>query len=295
VLGALLARAGHSVAFVARGASLEVLRSDGLVVSTDTGPIATGPLAAFEEPAEVGPCELVLVTVKTWLVAPLAPTLRPLLARDALVVPLQNGVEAADHLARALGDEAVVGGLCHVIATRQAPGRMKVGGAAFQITLGERSGGTSERLDRLAEVLRAAGLTATVRSDIDVALWSKLLFVEPLGSVGAVTRSSVDVVRALPETRALLLQAMREVQAVALGAGVPVTDAVVTDAMARIDGLPVGATASMHRDLIEGRASELDEQTGVVVRRGRDTGVPCPVHDVLWASLLPLARGHRVT
>ena len=150
-------------------------------------------------------------------------------------------------------------------------------GPTLQLTLGERAGGASARLDRLAEILRGAAITTVVRSDIAVARWSKLLFVEPFGSVGAVTR-------------ALLVQAMKEVQAVAVGSGVPITDDGVTEALARIDAMPAGATTSMHRDQLEGRPSELEEQTGAVVRRGRSAGVPCPVHELLWASLLPQAR-----
>ena len=290
VIGARLHHAGHSVAFLTRGDSLEVLRADGLTLRTDDGTLATGPLAAFEDAAAIGPCELVIVTVKTWQVAALAPRLLPLVTQDTIVVPVQNGVEAADQLASALGDAAVVGGICHVIASREAPGRVTMKGPTLQLTLGERAGGASARLDRLAEILRGAAITTVVRSDIAVALWSKLLFVEPFGSVGAVTRASIDVVRALPETRALLVQAMKEVQAVAVGSGVPITDDGVTEALARIDAMPAGATTSMHRDLLEGRPSELEEQTGAVVRRGRSAGVACPVHEVLWASLLPQAR-----
>jgi len=162
-------------------------------------------------------------------------------------------------------------------AAREAPGRVTMKGPTLQLTLGERAGGASARLDRLAEILRGAAITTVVRSDIAVARWSKLLFVEPFGSVGAVTR-------------ALLVQAMKEVQAVAVGSGVPITDDGVTEALARIDAMPAGATTSMHRDQLEGRPSELEEQTGAVVRRGRSAGVPCPVHELLWASLLPQAR-----
>lgn len=290
VLGARLQHAGHTVMFVTRGASLGVLRTAGLALTTDEGTLTTRPLSAFEDAAEIGPCELVVVTVKSWQVAALAPQLRPLIAEATVVVPVQNGVDAADQLASALGDAAVVGGICHVIASREAPGRVTMKGTTLQLILGERAGGESARLERLADLLRAASITTLVRPDIDVALWSKLLFVEPCGSVGAVTRASLDVIRVLPETRALLTQAMKEVQAVAASAGVRVPDDAVTQAMARIDAMPTGATTSMHRDIVEGRPSELEEQTGAVVRRGRVAGVPCPIHEVLWASLLPQAH-----
>lgn len=289
-MGALLSRAGHDVVFVARGESLAAIRAAGVTLVTPSETVATGPLAAFEDPARAGACDAVVVTVKAWQVAPVAPSLAPLVAGGGFALPVQNGVEAAEQLAAALGEEAVVGAVCHVLATREGPARVRVAGPPLHLTLGERRGGTSERVERFAEVVRGAGMTAGVSRDVRVALWSKLLFVEPLGSVGAVTRASVDVVRAIPETRALLEAAMREVAAVAAGCGVQVPDDVVGKSMARVDSLPAGATASMHRDLVEGRPSELDEQTGAVVRLGERARVPRPVHDVLWASLLPQAR-----
>src|SRR5262249_19391112 len=152
-----------------------------------------------------------------------APSLAPLVGPGAVVLPVQNGVEAADHLAGALGGDAVVGGLCYVLAIRDAPGRVRMLGAAPQITLGERRGRAERgagRADRAATALRGAGMDVTVSPAIDVASWSKLTFIEPFGSVGAVARSSAEIVRAVPETRALLERAMREVQAVAAGRGV---------------------------------------------------------------------------
>jgi 2-dehydropantoate 2-reductase len=287
LLGALLARAGHAVSFVAHGTSLAALRADGVTVATPAETFTTGPIAASASAAELGASELIVVAVKAWQVAPLAASLAPLVGADTCVVPVQNGVEAADHLAAAIGEAPVLGGICHVLASREGPARVRVLGGAPQLTLGERAGGTSARLDRLAIALRAAGIDVTLSPDIQVALWTKLLFVEPFGSVGAVTRSSADVVLAIPETRAMLEAAMREVQAVARGRGVDVPDDAIARSLARMEAMPAGATASMHRDLIEGRPSELHEQTGAVVRLGAQAGVPRPLHDFLLASLLP--------
>ncbi len=133
-------------------------------------------------------------------------------------------------------------------------------------------------MEKLATVLRGAGIDVTVTADVRAALFAKLLFVEPFGSVGAVTRSSIDVVRAIPEARALLEGAMEEVRAVAEGLGVRLREGEVGAALARVDAAPVGAMASMHRALVEGRRSELEEQTGAVraapggARGGRAAG-----------------------
>jgi 2-dehydropantoate 2-reductase len=293
LLAGLLARAGHPVSFVARGDALRAIAAKGFTVMTPAGPFETGPLRASDKPSELGASELVLVAVKSWQVEGVAPTLAPLVGEGTMVLPVQNGVEAADHLAAALGEACVLGGVCHVLATREAGDRVRYIGPAPLVTIGERPRGKSARVDRLVDVLAEAGITARASEEIGVALWVKLLFVEPLGSVGAATRSPVDVVRAVPETRAMLERAMREVEAVAAGRGVRVPADAVEKAMVRVDALPEGATASMQRDIVEGRPSELGEQTGAVVRLGRSVAVGTPVHDALYASLLPQERRSR--
>jgi 2-dehydropantoate 2-reductase len=206
-----------------------------------------------------------------------------------VVVPAQNGVLAPEQLRAALGG-AAVGGVCHVLAALEAPAHVVHRGPPPRLTLGELGGGNSPRLAALVPVLARAGVEVTLDDDVLAALWEKLLFVEPYGSVGAAARSPVDGVRAVPETRALLQAAMEEVAAVAAARGATPRPGAVQRALARLDALPAGATASLHRDLVEGRPSELDDQTGLVVRLGRELGVPTPVHDALWAVLLPQQR-----
>ena len=139
----------------------------------------------------------------------------------------------------------------------------------------------------VAEVLRKAKVGVTLSENIRGDLWEKLLFVEPLGSVGAVTRETIDVFRSIPETRRLLSAAMLEIVQVAKGVGVELPQGAYDHALKRVDSLPVGATVSMQRDLMGNRPSELSEQTGAVIRIGTAAKVNIPVHEFLWAALLP--------
>jgi 2-dehydropantoate 2-reductase len=293
LLGGLLHRSGEAVSFVARGEALARLHERGVTVASPLGDLVTGPLPAWEDPAALGVADVVLVTVKAWQVEALAPSLRPLVGPDTVVIPTQNGVDAADQLAAALGD-AVVGGVCHVLARLgDGPAVVTHSGPPPRLTLGERRGGISDRLRRLAPVFTGAGVEVKLTENVSGALWEKLLFVEPYGSVGAASRSPVEVVRSLPETRALLEAAMKEVAAVAAARGTPVREGAVERALGGLDALPAGAMSSLHRDLVAGRPSELACQTGAVVRLGREAGVPVPVHEVLWAVLWPQARSAR--
>ena len=292
LFGGLLARAGHEVVLVARGAHLLAIRRDGLQVESPLGSFTVRPPAS-DEPAELGTVDAVVVAVKAWQVKEVAPRLRPLLGPATVVVPMENGVEAAGELAAALGPGPVAGGLCHVLAWIERPGSVKHAGFGPRVTLGELPGGGSERLDRLAAAMRQAGMEAAVVEDISTALWDKFLFIDPLSSVGAVTRAPVGEMVAVPETRALLLAAMREVEALARKSGARLPQEAVERTLARVEGLPADATASMQRDVLAGRPSELHEQTGAVVRLGRAAGVPVPVHEALYGALLPQERKAR--
>ncbi|HEU4384802.1 MAG TPA: 2-dehydropantoate 2-reductase [Anaeromyxobacteraceae bacterium] len=292
LFGGLLARAGEQVAFVARGAHLEAIRRDGLKVESPLGSF-TVRASASDDPAALGKFDAVVVAVKAWQVKEVAPRLEPLLGPETVVVPMENGVEAAGELAAALGAGPVAGGLCHVMAWIEAPGAVKHAGFGPRVTLGELGGGGSERLERLAAALRRAGMEAAVVDDIRTALWEKFLFIDPLSTVGAATRAKVREMLAVPETRALLLAAMREVEALGLRSGARLSGDAVERTLKRVEALPADATASMQRDVLAGRPSELQEQTGAVVRLGRAAGVPVPVHEALYAALLPQERKAR--
>jgi 2-dehydropantoate 2-reductase len=289
--GGRLAEAGEDVAFVARGENLEALRDRGLRVDSVAGDFTIHPVRASDDPGEIGPVDCVLVAVKTWQLVGVAEALAPMVDTDTFVVPLLNGVEAPDILAGALGKEHVLGGLCRIFASLAGPGHVKHGGFDPSVHFGELDGSRSERVESLLEAFgRAKGLTAAVPEDIGVAIWEKFVFVEPTGAVGAVTRAPIGVFRSVPETRALLETAMREVRDVALARGVTVPEEAVGRAMAFVDGLMASGTASMQRDIMEGRPSELEGQTGSVVRLGREAGVAVPVHQMFLGSLLPLER-----
>ena len=292
-LGGLLARAGVEVAFVARGAQLAALREGGLRVESTRGAFHLPRVEAAEDPSRLAPADAVLVAVKGWQVAELAPRLAPLVARGGFAVPLENGVDAAGALERALGEERVVGGLCHMVAWVEAPGVVRHVGAMLRVTVGERRGGSSERVGALVRALAEAGIDAEESPDVEAASWEKFVFIAAFGGVGAVTRAPVGVVRAIPEVRALLQAAMEETAAVGRALGVRVPGDAVAKALSIVDRLAPDATASMQRDIQAGRPSELMDQVGSVVEKGRRAGVAVPTHAFLLAALLPQERAAR--
>jgi len=291
--GGRLAQSGVEVVFVARGDTLAALRGSGLRVDSIAGDFAVRPVRAAGSPAEVGPADVVLVAVKAWQVEALAPTLEPLLGPGTVVVPLENGVEAAEQLAAALGRGQVAPGICHIVASVVAPGHIRHAGIDPRIAFGEFDDRPSPRLERLRDAFARAGVDARIPADIGVALWEKFLFIASLSGLGALTRVPAGALRALPATRELLVRAMEEIVAVAGARGTRLPADAVARTLAFVDGLPEGATSSMQRDVMAGRPSELEAQNGAVVRLGEEAGVPTPVNRFVYAALLPQERRAR--
>jgi 2-dehydropantoate 2-reductase len=293
--GGRLAQAGHDVVFVARGETLDALRTQGLRVKSIAGDFTIPHPNAAAEPDSIGPVDVVLVAVKAPQVSQAARTLAPLIGPETSVIPLQNGLDGPVLLAEALGRGPVLGGLCKIFASRTAPAAVEHIGLEPTIEFGEMNKEKTERVERIRAAFQsAAGMTTVTPDDIEAALWQKLLYVEPLGAVGAVARQPAGVLRAVPETRRLLLTAMEEVVAVARKRGVALDPSLPEQAIRRVDALPAGATASMHRDIAAGMPSEFEFQVGAVVRYAREAAVPVPVHAAIYAALKPselCARG----
>lgn len=285
--GGRLAQSGEEVTFIARGENLKAIRENGLRVDSIKGNFSVRPYGITNDTTQVGIVDAVLVAVKAWQVAEAAEAIRPMIGRDTIVVPLENGVEAPAALAAVLGKGPVLGGLCRIISMVVGPGHIHHAGAEPSIAFAELDNRPSPRAELLRDAFVRAGVSAQVPPDIYAAVWEKFLFIAPVSGVGAVTRATLGAIRSVPETRKLLTEAMREVYEVARAGNVALAEDTVTKVLGFVDKLPPDGTASMQRDIQEGRPSELESQNGAVVRLGRKAGVKTPVHEFLYASLLP--------
>ena len=286
--GGRLAEAGHDVVFVARGETLTRLRTHGLQVSSAFGDFAVAHPRVVGDPNEERPVDVVLLAVKAQHVREAARFLAPLVGSDTAVIPLQNGIEAPNLLAEILGPEHVLGGLCKIFSTRIAPARIQHAGFKPALIFGELGKANAERVELIRSALELAnGMRVVTPDDIEAALWEKFLFVTPLGGVGAVARAPAGVLRKVPETRRMLRAAMEEIAALARKRNIALSGDAPDRAFEIIDALPAGAIPSMQRDVMAGEPSELEYQTGAVVRYGEESGVPTPVNFAIYAALLP--------
>ena len=288
-LGAYLARAGNDVTFIARGAHLEAIRKSGLrLISRDAEFLVKA--YATEDPAELGPVDLVLFCVKTYQNAAAFPVIRPLVGKETAVLTLQNGVESGDQLARVFGWPPILPGASWTTAHIESPGVIRQQTPWAKIVFGEVDGGKSQRALLIQEVFADAGIEGELSEDVTKVLWTKFLFVSPLAGITSASRTRTQRLVQYPESRAAVQATIREVEAVALAKDVNLDSTVVEETMRLADNAP-DIQASMHVDIDQGRPLELEAMVGYVVRLGREVGIPTPIYELLYALLLPYKDG----
>ena len=283
--GGLLARAGHEVTLLARGAHLDALRARGLEVRTpdERFTVAVRAAAGLDE---LGPADLAVLAVKGYSLAEVAPAARRLAGEGADVLPLLNGVEAAQRLiADGVPAERMLGGLTEISASRIAPGVVERRSAFQRVVVGELAGGLSARAERIAAVFADAGIKAKASEDITLDLWRKLTFISPISAACGLARAAIGPIRDAPLGRLLIERGVREVAAVGRALGVALTEEDVARTLSFVDGMAPGIKPSFLLDLEAGGPNEQDDLFGAVSRLGREAGVETPVHDVATAAL----------
>ena len=293
--GGRLAQAGEDVTFIARGEHLRAIREGGLKVESRTGDFTVFPAKATADVRDVGEVNLVVVGVKAWQVPQAAREMKPLVGSKTSVLPLQNGVDAAPQLAHELGADNVIGGLCRIVSFVVAPGHIRHAGFTPSIDIGELDNQRTDRIARIEQLFKRAGVEVRVAQDIQVALWTKFLFIASFSGVGAVANATAGVIRADAKWRAQMINAMEEIYALAHTRGIKLPPDSIAIAMAAVEALPDDATSSMQRDITAGRPSELESQNGAVVRMARESGVDAPTHALIYEKLKSLEEKARST
>jgi 2-dehydropantoate 2-reductase len=290
--GGLLARSGQDVTFIARGEHLAAIREHGLRVESIHGDFEVRPARATDDPAQVGSVDLVLVAVKSYDLVAAAEAAWPLVGPETVVLPLLNGLDAAERLAAVLGDEHVLAGLTHISSSVAAPGVIRQISPVRRITFGERAATLARitpRAERLRAALAASDAQVVLTPAIDVALWEKFVFIASISGVCCIARQPIGPVLSTPEARQLCANALEEVATVGRARLVDLPPDVVQATLRLTEGFAPLTKPSMLVDLEAGRRLELEAMNGTVVRYGRETGVLTPVHNVIYAALKPSA------
>lgn len=282
--GARLALAGAEVRFLMRGDLAAVRERGAITLHEKNGSSELRPVAVFGSTEEIGPVDLVLVTLKTTANAELARLLPPLLGPRTAVVTLQNGLGNEEHLAALVGAERVLGGLCFIAVNRIAPGELRGYHTPGSITLGEFGRPASERSRGIAELFKSAGVNCLAVENLIEARWRKLVWNIPFNGLTAAHGLTTDRVLADPALAAEVRALMDEVAAVARSLGFVIPESFI---QSQLDVTPpMGAYApSSLLDLRAGRALEIEAIWGEPLRRAKAAGVAVPHLDALYRKL----------
>ncbi len=286
--GARLVQAGEDVVFIARGANLHALKTSGLRVDSVFGNLHLPVVQASDNPAGVGVVDVIISGVKTFQVAETAEAMRPMVGPETMVITTQNGVDSPQKYGEILGMQHVLGATVKLFTMLTEPGHIVHAGGPGTFVFGEFGQTTSARAERLLAVFqRCQGVAPAVSPDIVAELWSKEILIGGFAGVGCVTRAPIGISRALPETRALVENIMREIYEVAVARGVNLPTDTVQKCMEYADAQNPANTSSTQRDVIAGRPSEWDSIIGAVLRMGREAGLSLPTLSTVYAAVLP--------
>jgi 2-dehydropantoate 2-reductase len=267
------------------------MKSKGLKVETPRGDAHLVPTQATDDPASVGPVDIVLFCVKLWDVESAGQHIKPLIGPKTAVIPLQNGIDAPERLVPILGKQAVMGGVAQISASIAAPGVIRQVGTFMRMLFGELDGSRSERGEALLALCQKAGFDAVLSDQIVTELWIKFILLATNASVMAMARQPIGKLRDDPDMRPQFVAAYNEVIAVGKARGVKLP----TDALDRMLAFNASAPAtmkpSMALDLERGNRIELPWLGGKVVELGRQLGVPTPTHSFMYAALKPYVMG----
>ncbi len=286
--GGLLAKQGHDVTFVARGAHLEAIRKNGLQIKSIHGDFTVNPAQATADPAEIGTPDLILFCVKTYHTEEAARAIQPIVGPQTSVLSLQNGIDAADRIGAVVGMDRLLGGATWLSSAVEAPGVIKQVSQFRRVAFGELDGRVTPRVQSIFEAFQSTGITVEISQDILKVLWTKFVFIAAASSFGALTRLSMGDWRDVPETRAMAINLMKEVEAVGRAHGADLDVDVVEKSLAFMDAAAPHIRASMQVDVEAGRQFELEAMVGVIGRKGREAGIPTPTADTIYAALLPI-------
>ena len=294
--GAQLAKAGYPVYFVARGAHLQAMQTQGLRVDSPLSPVHLQPVQAGTDPAAMAEPDVVLFCPKLWDVKAAAAQLAPSLGPRTLVIPFQNGVESHGWLAEILGPQRVAIGVAQIASTIGAPGVISHTGSFARLRVGllpaqAADADTSARADAFVAAGAAAGIEIVRVADALRTLWEKYVFLAAMSGLTSLVRLPIGPIRSDPDLRATLRASMTETIALAATQGVVFEPDFIDKQMGFVDGLHADMRSSMLHDLLAGRRLEAPWLCGGVARMSEAQGLPSPVNRTLFAALKPFIDG----
>ena len=292
--GAKLAKSGQDVTFIARGAHLDAIRSQGLKIQSAKLGDFVVKTAAESDTAKVGPVDVVIVAVKAYDNSTALPMLKPMIGVATVVLTLQNGVDSVDDVAAVAGEGHVLGGTTYVATALEAPGLIVQTGMHRAIIFGEVFGERSRispRVQAIADAMAAADIQVTPVVDARVPIWDKFVYLCPFSGFTGASRLAIGPIWKRPHLQEMFYAACREVAAIARAEGVTISPDRFDTLKEYLQNIPPATRSSLLIDLEQGKRIEVEALQGAAVRRAKTHGVPVPIVETLYALLKPWEHG----
>lgn len=294
--GTRLSQAGNNVTFIARGKHLEAIKQKGLQLKSSKGDYLVYPDKATAFISEITDIDLILVCVKTWQVAGVAQKIKSVLNKNTSVISLLNGVENEDTLCSIIDKKHVLGGLCKIVSKVEDYGIINHLSYEPTIVFGELNNIKTKRALQLEKLFLKAGITTKLAANIQKDIWSKFLYISTVSAIGALTRATVGEMLVSSQIRKMMVQTAEEIVTIAKAKGIKLSDAIIDKQFQILETQPFSTTASLQRDIMEGKPSELEAQNGTIIKFGKELGIPTPINSFIYDCLLPQenrARGAK--
>lgn len=284
--GGKLAQSGNDVTFLVREKHQKAIQENGLQIKSLNGDFTVHPKAITDVKSITTP-DLIILGVKSWQVIDVAKQIQPIIGTNTMVLPLQNGADNADKLRTVLPEKNVLAGLCKIVSKVESPGVINHFAFEPEIIFGEYDNQQSERVQNLKEVFDKANFKNTLASDIHLAIWKKFLFITTISGIAALTRTVFGDMRAEEGIREIMHQTASEIIQIANAKNIALKEDDINNVLKAVDTMRYETTASMQRDIMEGKPSELENFNGYIVQQGKLFNIDTPANTFIYHALLP--------
>jgi len=275
----------HEIIFIARGEHLKAIRENGLQLITREGNYIARPKIATDDPGDAGIFDLVFFCTKSYSLESTARKFSACINKNTVAIPLLNGVNSAEELRTVLPQAKVLGGSVYIISHIEKPGVIHQEDGACKLTFGT-DDESAKKYQYILDILLQAKINAVLTDKISEALWTKYLLMCPLASLMSATGKTYGAVWADASLKKKARDMMLEVSAVAKAHHVYLPENTVDKAMEMLAAFGYDSKTSMQLDREKGRQTEMDALTAYLCKAGKESGVPTPGHDEVYAQLI---------
>ncbi len=285
--GGKLAQVGFDVTFLTRGKNFEAIKKNGLRVKSYQGDFKAYP-KVIDDVSNLNELpNLIILGVKSWQVVGVAEQLKPIIGKNTMVLPLQNGADNVDKLLSVLPKENVLAGLCRIVSKVESPGVINHFAYKPEIIFGEKDNTKTEHVLAIKKAFDKAGFKNNISDDIQLDIWRKFLFIATYSGIGALTRQPLGAIINLSFIKQFMIDTASEIKQIANRKNIDLRQTDIDKTMHILEKMPYNTTASMQRDIMEGKPSELDNFNGYIVKEGLRLNIKTPVNDFIYYTLLP--------